>query len=51
VTLTAFHCALPSGEPAPLQASQLNWASIDQLGYFPMGKIDRMIARHLQEKS
>lgn len=50
VTLHAFLCHLSSVEPVPLHHSDLLWVSVTELKNFPMGKIDRMIARSLQEK-
>jgi A/G-specific adenine glycosylase len=48
VTLHAFHCQIVQGEPQPLIASELYWATPAELETFPMGKIDRQIARQLQ---
>ena len=48
VTLHAFFCTLTSGEPKAIQASEIRWVSSQQLALFPMGKIDRQIAEHLQ---
>lgn len=48
VTLHAFCCQLQAGEPQPLEASSLYWAQPGELDDFPMGKIDRQIARRLQ---
>ena len=48
VTLHAFHCGLVNGaQPQPLQANDLRWVALAELPTFPMGKIDRMIARDL----
>lgn len=47
VTLHAFRCRLLAGEPQPLQATALHWAAPSELAAFPMGKIDRQIARLL----
>ncbi len=49
VTLHAFYCTLDGTEPTPLQSEEIRWVSASQLGQYPMGKIDRQIARHLQE--
>jgi A/G-specific adenine glycosylase len=49
VTLHAFTCRLQSGEPQPLQASELRWVSPVQLPDFPMGKIDRQISRRITQ--
>jgi A/G-specific adenine glycosylase len=48
VTLHAFHCQIVQGEPQPLIASELYWATPAELETFPMGKIDRQIAQQLQ---
>ena len=47
VTLHAFFCHLVDGEPQALHASELAWATPTALDGFPMGKIDRQIARRL----
>jgi A/G-specific adenine glycosylase len=50
VTLHAFCCTLVNGaKPQPLQVQDLRWITLDQLPGFPMGKIDRQIARRLIE--
>ena len=46
VTLHAFLCTLANGrEPRALQVHDLRWITPPQLGEYPMGKIDRQIAR------
>ena len=48
ITLHAFRCTLHgSGEPFPVEASEIRWAVPTELGGFPMGKIDRQIAARL----
>jgi hypothetical protein len=47
VTLYAFDCRLVSGEPRPLQATDLRWAIPAELPGYPMGKLDRQISLHL----
>ncbi len=48
VTLHAYHCNLKDGAlPRPLQVEDLCWASLAALKDYPMGKIDRLIARDL----
>lgn len=48
VTLHAFACQLSDGkEPQAIQASEIRWVTIASLTDFPMGKIDRQIARCL----
>jgi A/G-specific adenine glycosylase len=49
VTLRAFMCTLSSGEPAALDASEINWVKVENLPEYPMGKIDRMIANDLEK--
>jgi A/G-specific adenine glycosylase len=52
VTLHAFACRLANGaEPTPLQAHDLRWVQAGELGDFPMGKIDRLIARRLEQEN
>ncbi|HEX9013345.1 MAG TPA: NUDIX domain-containing protein, partial [Anaerolineaceae bacterium] len=50
VTLHAFSCKLIGGEPRPIQPSELAWARVEDLAAYPMGKIDRQIARDLEAK-
>lgn len=50
VTLYAFECDLLQGEPQPLSASELAWVPPAALPAYPMGKIDRQIARRLMEE-
>ncbi len=45
VTLHAFACRLISGEPLPLQASDLRWSAPAELPDYPMGKLDRRISQ------
>lgn len=47
ITLHAFLCALVEGEPRPIAAAELAWADPDDLTRYPMGKVDRQIARRL----
>lgn len=47
VTLHAFHCRVTAGKPAPLSADELKWVTLPQLEDYPMGKLDRLIARAL----
>lgn len=49
VTLRAFMCTLSQGEPAALDASEINWVMVEHLPQYPMGKIDRMIANDLKK--
>lgn len=47
VTLHAFSCRVVNGEPRALHASELCWAGETELRGYPMGKIDRRIARRI----
>jgi A/G-specific adenine glycosylase len=47
ITLHAFLCELTDGEPKPVEASELAWVLPAELGNYPMGKVDRLIARRL----
>jgi A/G-specific adenine glycosylase len=49
VTLHAFLCHVTAGEPKALHASQVAWVTPGDLGNYPMGKIDRQIARRMQD--
>ncbi|PKO11793.1 MAG: A/G-specific adenine glycosylase [Chloroflexi bacterium HGW-Chloroflexi-10] len=51
ITLHAFHCWLVKGEPQALEASQLIWAQFHELESYPMGKIDRSIAKNLNQNN
>jgi A/G-specific adenine glycosylase len=48
ITLHAFSCELTAGEPRALQAAELAWVDPVELNLYPMGKVDRQIARRLQ---
>ncbi len=50
VTLHAFCCTLLEGEPQALHASEIRWVSPGEMASFPMGKIDRQIARRLNQE-
>lgn len=49
VTLNAFLCEIGDQNPQPIEAQALQWVEIPNLAAFPMGKIDRQIARDLQK--
>lgn len=51
VTLHAFCCRLNGGMPQALQVSEIRWVFPDRLAEYPMGKIDRQIARRLLSKN
>jgi A/G-specific adenine glycosylase len=51
VTLHAFTCGLVDEmEPEPVQVEDVRWVRADELGAYPMGKIDRQIADRLQQE-
>jgi len=47
ITLHAFLCKLIGAEPRPVEAAELAWVISDNLQHYPMGKVDRQIARKL----
>jgi A/G-specific adenine glycosylase len=47
ITLHAFECHLRNGTPIPYEHKDLRWVKISELHHFPMGKIDRQIAKKL----
>ena len=48
IILHAFICDLVGHqEPKPVACSDLNWVRLDELERYPMGKVDRRIARRL----
>lgn len=49
ITLYAYYCSLVKDEPAALEASEIRWVKMPDLGQYPMGKIDRMISCRLEE--
>lgn len=51
ITLHAFLCQHTEGDPKPLAASELGWFTRESMPDLPMGKVDRLIARKLAEKS
>jgi len=50
VTVHAFACTLRGGEPKALEHSQIRWVYPGRLTAYPMGKVDRAIARELQQE-
>jgi len=46
-TLHAIMCYLNGAEWHPLEAAELNWVAPSELSNYPMGKVDRLIARKL----
>jgi A/G-specific adenine glycosylase len=51
VTLHAFSCRLLDGEPQPIEAADLRWVTPPELKEYPMGKIDREIAKNLNRSA
>jgi A/G-specific adenine glycosylase len=52
VTLHAFLCQLCEGRPPrAVQVQDLRWVRPEDLANYPMGKIDRQIARRLNERA
>ena len=49
VTLHAFECLLIKGTPQANEHNDLRWVKPAELGNFPMGKIDRQIAKALSK--
>ncbi len=50
VTLYAFRCCIKEGRLQPLEHSDIAWVSPRHLSEYPMGKIDRQIARELGDE-
>ncbi|NPA31859.1 MAG: A/G-specific adenine glycosylase [Chloroflexi bacterium] len=51
ITLHALSVLRVHGEPRPLQAAAVRWVPVSELASYPMGKVDRAIARQLQSSS
>jgi A/G-specific adenine glycosylase len=49
ITLHAFWCRLDDREIKPVVAEEVTWVPAGMLNNYPMGKVDRLIARRLQE--
>jgi A/G-specific adenine glycosylase len=49
ITLHAFECKLTAGEPQPVEVAGLSWVLPVEMKNYPMGKVDRQIASHLQQ--
>ncbi|HNT25149.1 MAG TPA: A/G-specific adenine glycosylase [Anaerolineales bacterium] len=47
ITLHAFCCQLLAGQPRPIQAADIRWVTPVDLETYPMGKVDRQIAKKL----
>jgi A/G-specific adenine glycosylase len=47
VVVTAFEAEILCGEPAALEADEIQWVKPVELDQYPMGKVDRLIAHSL----
>lgn len=50
ISLHAFLCRLSAGEQIAMQDDRL-WVNLEELSFYPMGKVDRLIAKNLQTPS
>lgn len=50
ITLHAFRCTLSGHSPRPVQVHALRWVNPVDFPNYPMGKIDRQIARRLSDE-
>jgi A/G-specific adenine glycosylase len=48
ITLHAFNCKLRGGKPRAVEAAKLAWVLPEALADYPMGKVDRQIAKQIQ---
>jgi len=51
ITLHAFLCDPDGAQPQPREAAELAWVAPSELEAYPMGKVDRQIARRLADPS
>jgi A/G-specific adenine glycosylase len=51
ITLHAFRCRLLAGEPRPVEAVDVQWVAPEALHAYPMGKVDRQIAKKLLQEA
>lgn len=51
VTLHAFTCRVVQGTPQPIAADEIRWVKPEDLKRYPMGKIDRQIAKTVLGKT
>jgi A/G-specific adenine glycosylase len=49
VTVHAYACSLQRGQPVAREHTAIRWVGPARLGEFAMGKVDRQIARTLQQ--
>jgi len=47
ITLHAFHCTLVHYALRPIEAADIRWVKPEEMGSYPMGKVDRQIAKEL----
>lgn len=47
ITVHSFSCRITGREPHPMDASALIWVGLNELESYPMGKVDRLIARQI----
>jgi A/G-specific adenine glycosylase len=45
VTVHAFYCSMMAGKLRAVETQDIAWATPQELFHFPMGKVDRLIAR------
>lgn len=50
ITLRAYCVFLLQGEPRPQEGQQVAWVPLEDLPQYPMGKVDRQIARLLRQQ-
>ncbi len=50
ITLHAFFCSANGNDPRPIEADEIHWVAPGEMGDYPMGKVDRLIARMLMEQ-
>lgn len=51
VTVYAFECTIRKGEPRAIESEEIRWVAPRDLAGYPMGKVDRAIARLLMAGS
>ena len=50
ITVHAFKCGILQGEPEALEHAEICWVRVRNLKDYPMGKVDREIAKTLMER-
>jgi A/G-specific adenine glycosylase len=51
VILHAYYCQIASGDPQPIQSTEITWCDLNHLSDYPMGKLDRMISDAISKKN